>query len=89
MINLSDVQELSKSNPKTFEAPKESELEKIKVGDSVKVCINNKERLWVHVTEVCGNNLKGTIDNCPITLEEVSFGDLISFRKENVYSVFN
>jgi len=89
MIQLVDAQAMAKAHPKTFEAPDANELEAVKVGDSVKVCINNKERLWVEVTEINGGQLKGRIDNCPVFIDEVDFGDTINFRKENIYDIFN
>lgn len=89
MIQLVDAQQMAKAYPGTFEAPDQKELDLVKVGDSVKICINNKERLWIEVTEINGGQLKGKIDNCPIVIEDVNFGDFISFRKENIYSIFN
>jgi len=89
MIQLVDAQQMAKTYPDTFEAPDQQELDRVKVGDSVKICINNKERVWVEVTEIGGGQLKGKIDNCPIVIDDVAFGDAISFKKENIYSVFN
>ena len=89
MIQLVNAQEMAKAYPETFDAPAKEELSNLKVGDSVKVCINNKERLWVSITEIAGVELKGTIDNCPITIDDVSFGDTILLKEENIYSVLN
>ena len=89
MIQLVNAQEMAKTYPDTFEAPAKEELADIKVGDSVKICINNKERLWVSITEIVGCQLKGTIDNSPITIDDVSFGDTILLKEENIYSVLN
>ena len=85
---LVNAQEMAKKYPETFEAPSKEELNKVKVGDSVKICIDNKERLWVSVTEITENLLKGTIDNCPVVLENIDYGDTISFKKENIYGIF-
>jgi uncharacterized protein YegJ (DUF2314 family) len=89
MIQLVDAQQMAKAYPNSFEVPDQKELDLVKVGDSVKICINNKERLWIEVTEINGGQLKGKIDNCPIVIDDVAFGDSISFRKENIYSIFN
>ena len=89
MIQLVDAQAMAKANPTTFEAPVQSELDQVKIGDSVKICINNIERLWVEVTEINGGQLKGKIDNCPVVIDDVSFGDPLNFRKENIYAIFN
>jgi hypothetical protein len=67
-----------------------SELETLRVGDSVKVLINGKERVWVEVTEVTNSspkNFKGKIDVDPNLLEDVKFGDAVSFGAESVIDV--
>lgn len=89
MIQLVDAQQMAKTYPKTFSAPDMQDLDGVKVGDSVKICVNNKERLWVQVTEILGSNLKGTIDNNPIVIDDVNYGDVINFKKENIYDIFN
>jgi len=87
-MQLVDAQAMARKYPKTFEAPDEKELKEVKVGDSVKVCINNKERLWVEVTEIDGGDLKGRIDNHPIFEDSIDFGSAIQFKKENIYAIF-
>ena len=89
MIQLIDAQAMAKAHPETFEAPNTKELADVKVGDSVKICINNLEKLWVAVTSINGGQLKGKIDNHPVVLDDVSFGDAIMFKKENIYTIFN
>jgi len=89
MIQLVNAQEMAKAHPETFSAPDTEELGNVKIGSSVKVCINDQERLWVEVTAIDGGQLKGKIDNCPVVINDVQFGDLISFRKENIYDIFN
>ena len=68
----------------------ETDLEKLKIGDSVKLTICNKditEKMWVQVTEILGGKLKGKIDCVPCDVEEVNFGDSISFVKEDVCDI--
>ena len=89
MIQLVNAQEMARNYPETFKVPNSNDLDKMKVGDSAKICINNKERLWVLITEINGAQLKGKLDNNPVILEDVAFGDLISFKKENIYSILN
>jgi len=90
MIQLVNVQEMAKNYPDTFSAPDKEALGNISVGDSVKICVNNKERLWVEVTEIKGEGkLIGKIDNSPITIDDVSFGDSLIFKEENIYDIFN
>lgn len=64
---------------------------KIEIGDSVKVFLDAKEKLWLEVTEV-NNSLekklfKGKIDVDPYVLDKVKFGDVINFEQENVIDV--
>jgi len=85
-----NAQQMAINYPDNFEVPDMEALSKIKIGDSVKVCVNGAERLWVEVTEIQdGDLLKGKIDNCPIIIDDISFGDLLSFKKENIYNIFN
>ena len=68
----------------------EKDLEELKIGDSVKLTICNKtvtERMWVQVTEISGGKLKGKIDCVPCDVEDVFFGDGVSFGKEDVCDI--
>jgi len=89
MIRLINIQQMAKEYPNSFKAPQDSELEKLKVGSSVKVCVDNKEKVWVEITSIKDSSLKGKIDVHPISLDHISYGDNISFKKENIYSVLN
>jgi len=89
MIQLVNIQEMAKNYPDNFVAPNENELDAVKVGDSVKLCINNKEKLWVAVQAINNGNFKGKIDNHPIVIDDVSYGDSVMFKKENIYLIFN
>jgi len=90
MIQLVNAQAMAQAHPETFSAPNKEELSKVVVGDCVKICIDNKERLWVEVTEIKGGGvLKGRIDNVPVLVEGISFGDSLLFKEENIYDIFN
>jgi len=67
--------------------PTEQELNSIQIGDSVKLLINDKERMWVEVTEIKGGILKGKIDTVPYVITEVHFGDIVPFKKENICEI--
>lgn len=89
-IQLVNAQEMAKQYPDSFTSPDQEELSKVSVGDSVKVCVNNEERLWVEVTAVNGDGkFKGNIDNCPVVVDFLSLGDPLSFKAENIYEIFN
>ena len=66
---------------------KETSKESLEIGDSVKVLINNEEKMWVEITEISGGQFKGHIDENPCKLEGVQFKDPISFKRENIYQV--
>jgi len=67
--------------------PTDQEFASLKVGDSVKLLINDKERMWAEVTEITGSIMKGKIDTVPYVVKEVNFGDIISFKKENISQI--
>ncbi len=68
------------------------EIETLKIGDSVKINVNNKEKVWVEVTEINnsfpkGKEFKGRIDVNPYFLDNVSFGDSVNFQSENILAI--
>ena len=90
-----DAQIMAKLYPDTFIAPSITDLNKIKIGDFVKVCIeitNRKEnepeseRFWVKVENIDGDKITGSVSNALIHLK-LKFGQTISFEKRNVYSI--
>jgi len=67
-----------------------SEIETLKVGDSVKVLLEDKERVWVEVVEInysLPKKFKGKVDVNPNILDNVKFGDAVSFGAESVLDV--
>lgn len=86
MIIFSNARQLAKENPDTFEAPHQSDLDAIKEGDNVKVCVQT-ERFWVKVTSRQGNNITGKINNDLICSDDHGlFCDMIiDFTTDNVY----
>ncbi|MGY1462085.1 immunity protein Imm33 domain-containing protein [Bacillus toyonensis] len=89
---LDDVYELNKEAPYTFYLPSPEVLEKLKVGDLVKLIFVTKdeeedgfhgERMWVEITEMNEGGLIGKLDNEPYRLS-LKIGDEISFGVENI-----
>lgn len=64
-------------------------FENLKIGSSVKLNLNNIEKIWVEITEINGSKVKGKIDENPIKLENVNFGDVIPFDLENIIEILN
>lgn len=82
-----DAQEMAKLHPKTFSAPTLEEVKKVKVGDFVKVCVDNLERFWVEVTEISEDRIQGKISNDLLHFDNMKFGDVISFESRHVYDI--
>lgn len=69
MYTLVDAQAMAEQNPISFTVPEDSQLDNLKIGDFAKLCFNEKERLWVFITEIDGDKFKGTIDNEPMCFQ--------------------
>lgn len=75
------MQKINLSKPKITQS--------IEVGDSVKVLLEEKELLWVEVTEVMTSipkKFNGKIDVDPVLLSK-QFGDEVNFDFESIYAV--
>ncbi len=82
-----NAQKMHELYPKTFDVPTIEELNSLKKGDSVKVCIDDIERFWVTVTSVNNDEIIGIVDNELIDLD-LKIGEEIKFKKENIYSIW-
>lgn len=82
-----DAQQMHKDHPETFEVPSKEELDAIKPGDNVKVCVNDQERFWVLVTEVNGDKITGMVNNKLLGDYGFDYEDTIKVLKRNVYSI--
>ncbi|GAB6551413.1 MULTISPECIES: immunity protein Imm33 domain-containing protein [Bacillus] len=89
---LDNVYELNKEAPYTFYLPSTDVLEKLKVGDLVKLIFVSKneeedgfhrERMWVEITEKNEKEFVGELDNNPYRID-LKIGDTISFGIENI-----
>jgi Cu/Ag efflux protein CusF len=78
---------LATKYPNTFQLPNASMLSKIKVGDNVKVCLNN-ERFWCLVKGVDfeKNTLVASVDNI-LNLNELKLGDIVYLNFYNIYDI--
>lgn len=86
---FSDAQALALAHPETFSCPSLEELTTLKAGDYVKVC-TGKERFWTKLEDLGEDgSLVGQIDNDLVNqdLHGLSYGDLIKFYPNNVYSI--
>jgi len=77
------MQKLNLSKPKF----NENDLKNLKIGDSVKILMGNKEKIWVEITEVFGSipkKFKGRVDVYPTLLDDLKFGDSVAFEESIV-----
>ena len=51
MVEFVDAQKRHLEYPNTFEVPNKNELNRLAVGDIVKVCADDKERFWANLRE--------------------------------------
>lgn len=70
-INFVNAKEMNRLNPDTFSVPTDEELSLLKKGDFVKVCVDNKERFWVRVTEICGDEITGDVNNDLVMVDSI------------------
>ncbi len=82
-----DAQEMHRKYPATFEVPPDDSLSLLSSGDRVKVSHNN-ERFWVAVKGIFGDTIAGMVDNCLICEHPFSHGDVITFEKRHVHSIY-
>ena len=59
----------------------------MKVGDCVKMCLNDVERFWARVQRTDGNAVFATVDNDLLSVEW-SKGQLLTFERRHIYEVF-
>lgn len=45
------------------------------------------EHMWVQVTEYCGDELVGLLNNDPICVKDYKFGDLLAFKRTEISQV--
>lgn len=89
MTNLFvDAQEMHKKYPETFFVPTHGDLDTIKIGDYIKVCIK-QERFWASVTEIDGNTIKAIVANELVNSPEhlLRYGNFIEVEKRHIYDI--
>jgi hypothetical protein len=83
-----DAQQMAISNPKTFEAPDQDELNNLVEGDFVKICVD-RERFWTLITEIKGDVITAEINNDLVFSDEhhLYSEDIVIFEKRHIYSI--
>lgn len=94
---LENVRELNKKNSRTFLIPTQDEIDKIDIGDTVKLIFVmiepqkngcRAERMWVKIIENNGTYFTGKLDNEPYYLKTINSGDIINFKPENIAAIY-
>ena len=86
MKKFADAQQMHKDYPTTFQAPSIKKLEKLKVGDFVKVR-HDDEAFWTIISKIDENTITATVDNVLDNEHPFEFGDEIEFEKKNIFSI--
>lgn len=91
-MKLIDAVQQNVLHPATFKVPTPEEKAALAVGDFVKLGFVNEgarlgepaaERMWVLIT---GKN-EGILDNDPVVLKRLHWGDRVKFRPENILAI--
>jgi hypothetical protein len=74
--------------PNKYRIPTKEDLYKLKVGDSVKVCVEN-ECFWVEITELSKKLVTGRVDNDMVFTDEhgLKYNDTVNFAKKHIIEV--
>ncbi|MCJ8601077.1 DUF2314 domain-containing protein [Klebsiella pneumoniae] len=84
-----NAQEMAAKHPTTFYAPSSAALAKVIPGTFVKVCAG-RERFWVLVRTVEGDNVTGEVNNDLQLTEEhgLKCGDQVAFQLCHIYDIY-
>jgi uncharacterized protein YegJ (DUF2314 family) len=64
-------------------------MKEVKIGSSVKVNLENKEKIWIEVKEISGGKYKGKIDQHPRIIDNLIFGDEVEFNFDNILELLD
>ena len=88
---ITNAQEMARKYPDTFKAPSLVDLDAIRRGDFVKICVveNNKggERFWIKVFERDHVSVTGVVDNVLVSVQSLHLGDEIKVKLTDIYSI--
>jgi hypothetical protein len=89
---LVSVHERNKETPYTFYIPSNQLIEKLMVGDQVKLIFESDEehenysgeRMWVEITVNSDSEYEGILTNQPVYISDLNMGEVIKFRTEHI-----
>jgi len=94
---LEDVIEKNKQFPRTFLIPTQEEIDKLDIGDLIKLVFVMKkpqgngcraEKMWVRVTDIQKDKFTGMLDNDPYYLKSIKAGHIITFKAINIACIY-
>ena len=84
---LSNAQDMSRLHPDTFTAPSQEQLNELKVGDVVKICVPDPgERFWCTINAVDGQIVTAEVCNMLLQIPW-PMGMKLRFHRDCVYEV--
>ena len=86
-MRLTDAEKRNRENPDTFQIPDKEERENLPVGAFAKLIFNDRERMWVRITEFTTTDYEGVLDNEPVVVK-MKIGDKVRFKAKHVIDYF-
>jgi len=91
---LANGEQISASNPRTFQIPDSIDRAALQPGDIVKLMFLSidtepraAERMWVRVTSRVDGGYLGKLDNHPLRIKAAP-GDVVKFGPEHVIAIY-
>ncbi|GIV97238.1 MAG: hypothetical protein KatS3mg057_1895 [Herpetosiphonaceae bacterium] len=87
------VEDRRRNSPYTFYVPSKKVLDKLAVGDFAKLIFAfesddprapSAERMWVQIERVDGNEFIGRLDNKPLYLKSIAYGEKVRFNHSHI-----
>lgn len=94
---LENVRDKNLKFPRTFIVAKKKDVDSLTTGALVKlIFVLNKpteegcraEKMWVRIVEHQNGLFKGILDNDPVFIKTIKCGETISFKAENIASIY-
>lgn len=89
---LIDGVERHEKYPDTFEIPSDKDKSEIAIGDFVKLGLElpngRGERMWFRVLAINGKKFIGALDNNPIVIEDIRFGERLKFSARHIIGIW-
>jgi hypothetical protein len=92
---IDDPQPTAEGAPYTYYLPGENELLALAPGDMAQIVFRSippgrkwdAERMWLTITSVDRDGLRGTLGNQPWDMPQLKVGDLVEFKRSDVISI--